>query len=74
MGSRMVGSGDMDIWRSLTCNSSQDDATLKCWGSNGNGELGQGDMSTRGDDKNGGCLLLLYSRYRSQKVLAPYAE
>ncbi len=26
-----------------------DNATVKCWGANGNGELGQGDITTRGD-------------------------
>jgi len=41
--------------RSLTCNSSQDDATVKCWGGNDGGQLGQGDRSYRGDGSNGGC-------------------
>jgi len=31
----------------------QDDATVKCWGWNGMGQLGQGDKSDRGDDANG---------------------
>ena len=44
---------DMHFWRRLTCNSSQDDATIKCWGYNYNGQLGQGDTSDRGDDSNG---------------------
>ena len=38
----------MDLWRSLTCNSSQDVATVKCWGYNCCGELGQGDDTGRG--------------------------
>ncbi len=29
-----------------------DDHTLKCWGYNANGELGQGDATTRGNDPN----------------------
>ena len=35
--------------------SSQDDATLKCWGYNGEGQLGLGDASNRGDEANGPC-------------------
>ena len=41
--------------RSLTCSSSQDDATVKCWGRNDYGELGQGDASDRGYQSNGEC-------------------
>jgi len=32
---------------------SQDDATVKCWGGNGYGQLGQGDSNDRGDNSNG---------------------
>ena len=39
------------------CFSPQDDATLKCWGYNGNGQLGLGDNFNRGDDANGPCPL-----------------
>jgi len=39
----------------LTCVSAQDDATVKCWGSNWHGQLGLGDTSRRGDDANGPC-------------------
>jgi len=46
-------SGDMDLRRNVTCNSLQDDATVKCWGYNFYGQLGQGDTSGRGDDSNG---------------------
>ena len=46
------------IWGSLTCTSSQDDATVKCWGYNANGELGQGDDDVRGDKRNGACVFL----------------
>ena len=54
MARSIVRAGDMDLWRSVTCNSSQDDATVKCWGSNMFGQLGQGDTSNRGDGSNGG--------------------
>jgi hypothetical protein len=37
------------------CDSAQDDATVKCWGRNANGNLGYGDTLDRGDDKSGGC-------------------
>ena len=57
VGCRSVQSGDVDLWRSLTCNLLQDDATVKCWGYNGNGELGQGDTKGRGDHSGGGCPL-----------------
>ena len=43
----------LDLWRSVTCNPSQDDATVKCWGRNEDGQLGYGDPSDRGDDSNG---------------------
>jgi len=52
---RSAQAGDTGLWRSLTCNSSQDDATVKCWGYDGHGELGQGDTSSRGDQSHGGC-------------------
>eukprot|EP00971_Amphidinium_carterae_P337808 6474831-Amphidinium_carterae.1 len=29
-----------------------DDGSLKCWGSNSNGQLGYGDAETRGDEQN----------------------
>jgi hypothetical protein len=35
--------------------SPQDDANLKCWGWNIDGQLGLGDTSNRGDDANGPC-------------------
>jgi hypothetical protein len=38
----------------VTCNSLQDDATIKCWGRNANGELGQGDNTDRGDGSRKG--------------------
>jgi len=34
---------------------SQDDATVKCWGNNGNGRLGYGDTANRGDEPDGAC-------------------
>jgi len=39
----------------LGCFSPQDDATLKCWGYNDEGQLGLGDTLRRGDDANGPC-------------------
>jgi len=39
----------------LGCFSPQDDTTLKCWGNNGGGRLGLGDISNRGDGANGPC-------------------
>jgi len=39
-----IGAGD-----AFTC-ALLDDATVKCWGTNASGELGQGDSQTRGDD------------------------
>ena len=38
----------------VTGNSLQDDATIKCWGRNANGELGQGDTKDRGDGSRKG--------------------
>ena len=45
--------GKLDLWRSVTCNPSQDDATVKCWGRNEYGQLGYGDTSDRGDERDG---------------------
>ena len=33
----------------------QDDATVKCWGFNINGQLGLGDYANRGEHANGTC-------------------
>ena len=44
----------LDLWRSVTCDPSQDDATVKCWGYNNDGQLGYGDTSSRGDVGTGG--------------------
>ncbi len=37
----------------VTCNASQEDATIKCWGNNQFGQLGYGDTSDRGAGING---------------------
>jgi len=50
-----VCAGGLDMWRSVTCKPSQDDATVKCWGYNYYGQLGCGDTSHRGDFGNGAC-------------------
>ena len=55
MGSSTVRADQIHFWRRLIRNSAQDDATVKCWGRNANGNLGYGDTLDRGDDKNGGC-------------------
>ena len=48
---------EADLYRSviLGCSSTQDDATVKCWGWNINGQLGLGDTFNRGDDADGPC-------------------
>ncbi|KAJ1479777.1 regulator of chromosome condensation 1/beta-lactamase-inhibitor protein II, partial [Baffinella frigidus] len=38
-----------------------DDATVKCWGLNADGQLGLGDRLSRGDDANGPCLSLSHA-------------
>ena len=40
----------------LTCSSLQADATVKCWGGNPMGQLGQGDAVSRGSNPNGPSL------------------
>ena len=48
---------EVPLYRSvmLVCFSAQDDATVKCWGMNINGQLGIGDVSNPGDGANGPC-------------------
>ena len=50
---RVKDSPHPSLLRPLGCFSPQDDKTIKCWGLNDFGLLGQGDRSTRGDDANG---------------------
>jgi hypothetical protein len=50
---------ELHLRKSVTCNSPQDDATVKCWGYNGYGQLGYGDKLGRGDGSNGLLLLPL---------------
>jgi hypothetical protein len=60
VGRSSVRAGELDVWRrSVTCDASQDDATVKCWGKNGDGQLGLGDILARGDGSNGLLLLPL---------------
>ena len=53
VGRGSVRAGKLDLRRCVTCNSLQDDATVKCWGWNRWGQLGYGDTSDRGDGSNG---------------------
>ena len=53
VGRGSVRAGKLDLWRSVTRNPSQDDATVKCWGYNWQGQLGYGDKSSRGGNSNG---------------------
>jgi len=70
VGTSSVRKGDMG----LTCNSSQDDATVKCWGLNGRGQLGYGDRTPRGLSRNGECLFFFFFLFFFFVILEPRVE